>query len=138
MKIIKKKVLFICSHNSARSQIAEGLVNHFFKETWEAKSAGIISTEVNPFAIKTMNEIDIDISGQTSKTIEIFKNDNFDLVVTVCNDAREVCPFFPGKKIIHKSFVDPSSFKGNDIEKIMIFRRIREEIKEWMYKNLER
>ena len=118
--------------------MAEGLVNHFFKEKWEAKSAGIVSTEVNLFAIKAMDEIGIEISAQTSKTIEIFKNDNFDLVVTVCNDAREVCPFFPGKKIIHNNFADPSSFKGNDIEKIKIFRRTREEIKEWLYKNLER
>ena len=133
---IKKKVLFICNHNSARSQIAEGLVNHFFKETWEAKSAGIVSTEVNPFAIKAMKQIGIDISGHTSKTIDTFKNENFDLVVIVCDSEKEVCPFFPGKKVIHKNFADPSAFEGNDIEKLKVFCRTRDEIKEWLVSNL--
>ncbi|MCK4653565.1 MAG: arsenate reductase ArsC [Candidatus Cloacimonetes bacterium] len=134
--MIKKKVLFICNHNSARSQIAEGLVNHFFKETWEAKSAGIVSTEVNPFAIKAMKQIGIDISGHTSKTIDTFKDENFDLVVTMCDSEKGICPFFPGKSNIYISFADPSTFEGNDIEKLKVFYRTRDEIKEWLVSNL--
>ena len=98
---MKKKILFICTHNSARSQIAEGLMNHYFKDTWEAKSAGTVATFVKPFAIKALAEIDIDISQHTSKTIDTFQGDVFDVVVTVCNRAKETCPFFPGKKVMY-------------------------------------
>jgi arsenate reductase (thioredoxin) len=130
---MKKKVLFICTHNSARSQMAEGLVNHYCKETWDAQSAGTIATSVSPFAIKALAEIGIDIAHQTSKTIETFKDEMFDVVVTVCDSARETCPFFPGKKIIHQSFRDPSNTEGTEKEKLAAFCHARDEIKAWIF-----
>jgi len=129
---VKKKILFICTHNSARSQIAEGLINHYFKDTWEARSAGTAATFVKPFAIKALAELGIDISQHTSKTIDVFKDEVFDVVVTVCDSAREICPFFPGKKVIHKNFVDPSNVEGTDEEKLAAFCRTRDEINEWL------
>ena len=90
---MKKKVLFICTHNSARSQMAEGLLNHLYESGYEAYSAGTRPSIVNPFAIKAMAEIGIDISGRRSKGIDEFKDMNFDCVVTVCDHAKETCPF---------------------------------------------
>lgn len=138
---MKHSILFICTHNSARSQLAEGLVNHYFGDTWEAKSAGTEKTFVKPFAIEAMAEVGIDISHHTSKTIETFKGQQFDVVVTVCDGARETCPFFPGKKVIHQSFVDPSNTEGTNQEKLAAFCRTRDEIKTWLdntLPNLER
>jgi arsenate reductase len=129
----KKRVLFICTHNSARSHIAEGLMNSLMGDTYEAYSAGTEPAEVNSLAIKTMAEIDIDISKHRSKSIDQFIKDEFDYVVTVCDHANEVCPFFPGgKNRMHKGFEDPSGFEGNEQEKIEVFRRVRDEIKEWL------
>jgi arsenate reductase (thioredoxin) len=133
---MKQTILFICTHNSARSQIAEGLVNHYFGERWEASSAGIIATFVKPFAIKALAEIGIDISQHTSKTIAAFQGQEFDVVVTVCDSARETCPFFPGKKVIHKSFADPSNVEGTNEEKLAAFCRTRDEIKAWLRETL--
>jgi arsenate reductase len=130
---MKKNILFICTHNSARSQLAEGLVNHYFKDTWEANSAGTTATSVNPFAVQAMAEIGIDISQHASKTIDVFKNEEFDVVVTVCDSARETCPFFPGKQVVHKSFADPSSVEGSDEEKLAAFCRTRDELKGWLF-----
>ena len=132
MKVHKKNVLFICSHNSCRSQIAEGFLNTLYKDKYQAFSAGIEKTSVNPYAIEVMKEIGIDLSKHYSKTIEIFKDKNFDLVVTVCDNARESCPFFPGKKVIHKSFDDPASFKGDVKDTLIKFRKTRDEIKNWI------
>lgn len=133
---MKNRVLFICTHNSARSQLAEGLVNHFFSDEWTAYSAGTEATLVKPFTILAMKEAGIDISTQTSKTIDVFKGQVFDLVVTVCDSAKESCPFFPGKRVIHKSFPDPSNEKGTDQEKLAAFCKTRDEIHQWLSRNL--
>ena len=129
---MKKSILFICTHNSARSQIAEGLVNVLYSDKFEAQSAGIIATKVNPFAIKAMKEIGIDIKHHRSKSIQEFKGKIFDIVVTVCDNAKETCPFFPGKVVIHKGFEDPSVSKGSNRKKLETFKRVRDEIKIWL------
>ena len=132
---VKKRILFLCTHNSARSQIAEGLVNNLYSEAYEAYSAGTEKTSVNPFAIKVMDEIGIDISGHDSKLADDFINEDFDYIITVCDNANENCPYFPGgKERIHKSFKDPSGIEGSDKEKIEVFRQVRNEIKDWIDK----
>lgn len=132
---MKKKVLFICTRNSARSQMAEGFLNDLYGDRYEAYSAGIEPTEVNPYAIKAMAEINVDISKQRSKSIEEFRRNNFEYVVTVCDHAKEACPFFPGgKKLLHKGFKDPSEFRGTEYEILAEFRRVRDEIKDWIEK----
>jgi arsenate reductase len=129
----KKKVLFICTHNSARSQMAEGLLNALYGDRYEAYSAGTQPSKVNPRAVKVMAEIEIDISNNRSKSVEEFRNMKFDYVITVCDYAKETCPFFPGgKKYIHSSFEDPSEFRGKENEAIAIFRRVRDDIREWI------
>jgi arsenate reductase len=130
---MKKKVLFLCTHNSARSQIAQGLMNNLLSESYEAFSAGTYATSVNPFAIAVMKEIGIDISKHYSKNFDIYFNDEFDYVVTVCDNAKEGCPYFPGgKEQFHKGFEDPASFFGTDEEKLDKFREVRDKIKDWI------
>lgn len=129
---MKKRVLFICTHNSARSQMAEGLLNAFYGDKYESYSAGVSPTKVNPYVVKSMAEIGIDISRNRSKSIEEFRGENFNYVVTVCDSAREACPFFPGEEVIHKSFDDPSRFKGSEEEILKQVRRVRQEINEWI------
>ena len=129
---MKKTVLFICTHNSARSQMAEGLVNFFFNTDYEAFSAGTMGTKVNQYAVRVMEEIGIDIRGQYSKSIQVFKDVKFDLIVTVCDNAKESCPFFPGKNIIHRSFKDPAAVQGSDGDKLKAFRDVRDEIFKWL------
>ncbi len=129
---MKKKVLFICIHNSARSQMAEGLLRTLYGDRCEAYSAGTKETAVNPYAIEAMRLAGIDISGHRSKTVQEFRGEVFDLVVTVCDDARESCPFFPGKKVIHKSFEDPSRTEGTDEQVLAVFERVRNEIRLWI------
>jgi arsenate reductase len=131
---MKKKVLFICTHNSARSQIAEGFLNALYGDRYEGSSAGTEPTKVNPYAVKAMTEIGIDISTYRSKSIEDFRGKNFNYVVTLCNHAKETCPFFPGEKVFHKDFKDPSSFKGTEDEILKEVKRIRDEIKDWVTK----
>ena len=132
---MKKKVLFICTHNSARSQMAEALLRVLYGERYEAYSAGTQPSKINPYAIKVMAEIGIDISKHCSKSIEELHNMKFDYVVTVCDHVKETCPFFPGGgKYFYKGFEDPSELKGEDIEIMIGFRRIRNEIKEWIEK----
>ncbi len=133
---MKHTILFICTHNSARSQLAEGLVNHYFSDTWEAASAGTEQTTVKPFATKAMAGAGIDISHHSSKTIDAFQDKKFDVVVTVCDSVRETCPFFPGKKIVHHSFVDPSNAQGSDADKLAAFCATRDEIKIWLDEQL--
>jgi arsenate reductase len=146
----KAKVLFLCMHNSARSQMAEGLLRHFYGERYEAFSAGSSPTQVNPIAIKVMAEIGIDISKQTSKSIEEFKNKSIELVVSVCRSSPQViCPFcavptlrgrpeiiitaLPGaKRYVHHGFSDPSEVDGSCEEKTAAFRRTRDEMKKWI------
>jgi arsenate reductase len=129
---MKKTILFICVHNSARSQIAEGLVNALYGDRFEALSGGTVATRVHPGAIKAMAEIGIDISGHHSKNIDVFEGRRFDHVVMVCDDSQADCPFFPGgKDYIHHAFDDPAACKGTDEEVLACFRRSRDEIGAW-------
>jgi arsenate reductase len=130
---MKKTILFICVHNSARSQIAEGLVNALCGERFEAVSGGTMATRVHPGAIKAMAEIGIDISGHHSKSIDVFEGRRFDHVVMVCDDKQSDCPFFPGgKDYIHHPFDDPAACTGTDEEVLACFRRSRDEIRAWI------
>lgn len=131
-KVKKKKILFICTHNSARSQIAEALLNNLYREKCEAHSAGTEASTVNPYAIEVMAEMGIDISKQRSKSIEEFKDMEFDYVVTVCDHAKQTRPFFPGKTVIHKSFEDLAEFNRTEAEIFSKFRKTRNEIKKWI------
>ncbi|PWR74890.1 arsenate reductase ArsC [Methanospirillum stamsii] len=134
----KPIVLFICTHNSARSQIAEGYLKNRYGERYSAYSAGTEVTSVHPLAIKVMDEIGIDISNHRSKPLLEFFDTDIDIVVTVCDGAKSVCPVFPGaKKTIHQGFTDPSSFMGSDDEKLAIFRIIRDEIIRWIDENVD-
>ncbi|MFW6131792.1 MAG: arsenate reductase ArsC [Candidatus Aminicenantaceae bacterium] len=137
----KKKILFVCTHNTARSQMAEGLMNSLYGNEYEAASAGTEPTTINPYAVQVMSEIGIDISNHRSKSIYEFTEQKFDYVITVCDHAKETCPFFPGgMKRLHFSFEDPASFKGNKADTLSFFRRIRDEIKlrlETLIKELE-
>ncbi len=127
----KKKVLFLCTYNSARSQMAEGLLRALKGDSYEAYSAGVSPTIVDPDAIKAMAEVSIDISGQQSKGIDEVKGIKFDTVVTVCDSAKEACPFFPGaKEQIHRSFDDPAAYEGE--ERMLAFRRVRDELRAWI------
>jgi len=129
----KKRVLFLCTHNSARSQMAEGILRAAHGEEYEVSSAGTEPSRVNPYAIRTMGEIGIDISDQSSKNVEQFLQDNFDYVATVCDDAKEACPTFPGAaKYMHKGFSDPSKFRGKPEEILIGFRKVRDDIRDWV------
>jgi arsenate reductase len=129
----RKKILFICTHNSARSQMAEGLVNHLWSTRFRAFSAGTEPGTVNPNAIAAMKEIGIDISGARSKSVNKFVGKPFDLVVTVCDQAKQNCPFFPGaREYIHRSFEEPSGKTGSEVEILRLFREIRDDIKSWL------
>ena len=128
---MKQRVLFLCTHNANRSQMAEGLVNHFLGERWEASSAGTEATAVNPRAIRAMAELGIDISGQRSKTLSEFEGQTFDRVITLCGDASEKCPlFFGGVRREHIGFDDPSRATGTEEEIMAEFRRVRDKMKE--------
>ncbi len=124
-----KKVLFLCTGNSARSQMAEGLLRHLASDRFEVRSAGVLPTQVRPEAIEVMREIGIDISHQRSKAVDDFVGREFDYVITVCDNANEQCPVFPGPaKRIHWSFDDPAAIKGSELTRIAVFRRVRDEI----------
>jgi arsenate reductase len=137
MPLNKKKILFVCTHNSARSQVAEGLLNHYYGDRLEAFSGGTEVTRVRPEAIKVMAEIGIDISRHRSKKAADFLGKPFDLVITVCDSAQESCPFFPGaRNYLHKSFSDPAKVSGSEEKRLAVFRQIRDEIKNWIDKEL--
>ena len=126
-----KRVLFLCTHNSARSQMAEGLLRVLGRGSFESFSAGTEQTRVRPEAITAMAELGIDISGQTSKTLDIYLNEPFDEVITVCDSANESCPVFPGARSRrHWSIDDPSGVKGSDEERLAAFRRARDDIRQ--------
>jgi len=127
---MKKQVLFLCTANSCRSQMAEGIVNHELGEKIEAFSAGTMATSVNPRAIAALQEIGIDISGSRSKSMAEFEGRQFDYVITLCDSANEQCPlFFGGVKKIHLGFDDPAAAVGTDKEIMAAFRRVRDELK---------
>lgn len=139
----KKKVLFLCTHNSARSQMAEGLLRAMYADRYEAYSAGVAATSVDPRAVRAMLEIGIDISASRSKSSQEFLDTVFDLAVTVCDRAKQACPICSTKlelpsqsprarEVIHKSFADPAAAAGSKEEQLEAFRRTRDEIKEWI------
>ncbi|MCC7573920.1 MAG: arsenate reductase ArsC [Candidatus Methanofastidiosum sp.] len=130
---MKKKVLFLCTHNSARSQMAEGLLNSVCGDKYEAYSAGSTPTKINPFSIQVLKDFGIDISKHYSKSTEQFIGKKFEYVVTVCDNAKEMCPFIPGaKNYVHREFEDPSRVEGTDNIKLNAFRKSRDEIREWI------
>ncbi len=129
----KKKVLFLCTHNSARSQMAEGLLRAMYGDRFEAYSAGTEMTRVNPYVINSMAKIGIDLTCHRSKHLNEFINENMDYVVTVCDNAKEACPYFPNaKNRLHHSFPDPSKFAGEEEEILLEVANVREEIKSWI------
>jgi len=126
-----KKILFLCTGNSCRSQMGEGFMRHMAGNKFEVFSAGVEPTQVNPYAIKVMAEAGIDISSHQSKSVNEFLEQKFDYVITVCNHAKQVCPIFPGQyERIHWDIEDPANAKGSEQEKLAFFRKIRDEIKE--------
>jgi arsenate reductase len=129
--MMKVRILFLCTHNSARSQMAEGLLRHLAGDRFEVHSAGTEATHVRPLAIRAMDETGVDISGQESKTLERYLRESFDFVITVCDEANEACPFFPGAKTrLHWSFEDPSQADGTEDARLAVFQRVRDEIRQ--------
>jgi arsenate reductase (thioredoxin) len=127
----RSRVLFLCTHNSARSQMAEGLLRQLAGDRFEVMSAGTEATHIRPLAIRAMDEIGIDISGQESKTLDRYLDEPFDYVITVCDDANEACPFFPrAANRLHWSFEDPSRVEGSEEERLAVFRSVRDRIRE--------
>lgn len=125
----KPKVLFLCTGNSARSQMAEGYLRRVAGDEFEPLSAGIEPKGLNPLAVEAMNEIGIDISHQNSKDVVSFLGQYIPYIVTVCDNARERCPIFPRSfKFLHWSFDDPAAAQGSREEKLAVFRRVRDEI----------
>lgn len=134
----KKKILVLCTGNSCRSQIAEGYLRYFAKDKADIFSAGIEAHGVNPLAVLTMQEDGIDISNHTSNIIDDYLNQEFDFVITVCDHAKEVCPYFPTKaKMIHQNFSDPSRIKGSFDEIKEQFTFTRQQIKDYCRKFVE-
>jgi len=129
----KRKILFVCTHNSSRSQMAEGLLRELRGDRYDAYSAGTAPTGVHPGAVKAMAEIGIDIRGHRAKGIDAFQGIAFDEVVTVCDHAQESCPVVPGGSVRrHQSFEDPAAAKGTEAEVLAVFRRVRDEIRNWI------
>ena len=127
----KKRVLILCTGNSARSQMAEGLLRHDAGSRFEVASAGVAPSHVRPEAIAAMNEIGIDISAHRSKSIDEFTGQEFDYVITVCDNANEHCPVFPGQtERIHWSFEDPADVQGDEQQRLSVFRKVRDQIRE--------
>ena len=133
----RKSVLILCTGNSARSQMAEGLLRHDGGGRFEVESAGTHPGQVRPEAIETMREVGIDISSHRSKSVDEFVGREFDYVITVCDNARENCPVFPARtERVHWSFDDPAAATGDTSARLAVFRRVRDEIRsrlrEWM------
>ena len=124
-----KKALFVCKENSARSQMAEGLLRHNAGDRFDVFSAGTEPGSLHPLAVRVMADFGIDISGQSSKSVDRFLTHAFDFVITVCDQARESCPVFPGSgKQLHWSLRDPAAVQGSEEERLDAFRRVRDEI----------
>ena len=127
----RRRVLVLCTHNSARSQMAEGLLRTLASDRFEVASAGTEATRVHPLAIRAMDELGIDLRGHRSKTVDAFLEEPWDVVITVCDGANERCPIFPGRtQRLHWSFEDPSAASGSDDERLAVFRRVRDAIAE--------
>jgi arsenate reductase (thioredoxin) len=128
-----KKVLILCTGNSARSQMAEGLLRHDAGDRFEVSSAGTKPSQVRPEATAVMRELGIDISGNRSKHVNEFAGQKFDYVLTVCDNANASCPIFPGQAIrIHRSFDDPAALQAPEQQRLALFRRVRDEIREYL------
>ena len=126
----RRRILFLCTHNSARSQMAEGLLRHLAGDRFEAYSAGAEATRVRPLAIRAMAELGIDISSQESKTLDRYLGAPFDAVITVCDAANESCPLFVGARDrLHWSFPDPSRATGTDDDQLVVYRSVRDAIR---------
>ena len=139
----KKRVLFLCFHNSARSQMAEGLLRAMHGDRYEVHSAGVEASKVDPRAVLVMSEIGIDISSQRSKAMKEYRGILFDLAVTVCDKAKEMCPLCgvgliapvdapAAKMTIHENFRDPAAAEGSEEDQLNAFRQARDEIKNWI------
>jgi len=127
------RVLILCTGNSARSQMAEGLLRHDGGGRFAVESAGTKPGQVRPEAIRVMKEVGIDISAHRSKSVDEFAGKEFDAVLTVCDHARETCPVYPGHgRRIHRSFEDPAAVQGSEAERLAAFRRVRDEIREYL------
>lgn len=130
---MKKAVLILCTGNSARSQMAEGLLRQDAGERFEVSSAGTRPTQVRPEAVVVMREIGIDISQHRSKSVEELIGREFDYVITVCDNAKESCPMFPGHAVrLHHSFEDPAAVEGSREAKLASFRRVRDQLREYL------
>ncbi|HEX9055976.1 MAG TPA: arsenate reductase ArsC [Ktedonobacterales bacterium] len=126
----RQRVLFICTHNSARSQMAEGWLRSLAGDRYDAYSAGTEATSVRPLAIRAMAEVGIDISAQSSKTLHAYLSQPWDYVITVCDDANEACPVFPGGRVrLHWSFPDPSKASGSEEQQLAVYRQVRDAIR---------
>lgn len=133
----KSRVLFLCTHNSARSQMAEGLLRALGGDRFDVQSAGTEATGVRPLAIEAMREVGIDISKQTSKTLDPLLNDHFDRVVTVCDEANESCPVFPNAtERLHWSLPDPSRATGSTEDQLAVYRTVRDELRSRIQREL--
>ena len=129
----KKRVLILCTGNSARSQMAEGLLRHDAGNGFEVESAGTKPTFVRPEAIAVMKELGIDISGHRSKSAAEFDGQKFDYIITVCDSARETCPVFFGEaKRLHRGFDDPAARDAPEAERLTLFRRVRDELRSYL------
>ena len=131
-KMSMKKILFLCTHNAARSQMAEGFVNARYGDRYEAYSAGSEPTEVHRCAVAVMAEVGIDISAHRAKSLDVFNDASFDYVVTMCADAQENCPIFPGGTYLHHAFADPFLSIVADSDSCASFRHVRQQIREWI------
>lgn len=124
------RVLFLCTHNSARSQMAEGFLRALAGDRFEVASAGTEATRIHPLAVRAMREVGIDISHHTSKTLDAFRGQRFDYVITVCDTAAQACPVFPGETArLHWSLEDPSRATGDEAARLRVFRTVRDEIR---------
>ena len=129
----KKKVFILCTRNSARSQMAEGLLRHDAGDRFEVFSAGTEPGRVRPEAISVMQELGIDISGHRSKSVHEYSGQTFDYVLTVCDNAKESCPIFPGNTVtIHQNFQDPAALEGSEQDRLALFRRVRDELRRYL------
>jgi arsenate reductase len=137
---VRKRVLILCTGNSCRSQMAEGFVNHALGSQWEAHSAGTVpAARVNPLAVRVMAEVGVDISRQEPKHVEALLDHPWNLVVTVCDSAKETCPLFPRSvEQIHVSFPDPADAVGSEEEKLAVFRSVRDDIRARLLHELRR
>lgn len=128
------RVLVLCTGNSARSQIAEGLIRHLAVDTVEVQSAGTAPVGLNPLAVETMAEVGVDISGHRSKSVSEFLGERFDLVLTVCDSARESCPVFPGvPQYLHWSLPDPAAVSGEHETRLQAFREVRDRLRDLLH-----